>query len=78
MILKNDLEIGLYKHYIVESVTEIKTTPENIWAFFYKIEDNYKIWHPECHHYWHWLKGNPLEIGSKIDSEETIGGHKSR
>lgn len=70
--------MGLYKHYAVESTTEIKTTPEKIWEFFYAIENNYKIWHPECHNYWHWLKGNPLEIGSKIDSEETIGGHKSK
>ena len=70
--------MGLYVHYTVESETEIKTTPEKIWEFFYKMEDNYKIWHPECHHYWHWTKGRPFEKGSRIVSEETIGGHKSK
>jgi len=70
--------MGIYKYPVVESITEIKTTPEKIWEFFYKIEDNYKTWHPECHNYWRWIKGNPLEIGSKMDSEETIGGHKSQ
>jgi len=70
--------MGIFKHQIIESATEIKTTTEKIWEFFYKIEENYKRWHPECHQYWRWSKGNPLEIDSKIDSEETIGGHKSR
>jgi uncharacterized C2H2 Zn-finger protein len=70
--------MGVYKHYIVESITEIRTTPDKIWGFFYDLEDNYTRWHPECHNYWRWIKGTPLELGSKMDSEETIGGHKSR
>ena len=70
--------MGIFKHKVVESAAEIRTTPDKIWEFFYNLEDNYTRWHPECHNYWRWIKGNPLEIGSKIDSEETIGGHKNR
>lgn len=70
--------MGLFKHYIIKSSTEIKTTPEKVWGFFYNIEENYKNWHPKDHNYFHWTKGNPLEVGSKIDSEEILNGHKVR
>ena len=68
--------MGIFKKIVIESSTKIETTPEKIWNFFSKIEDNYKRWHPEDHQFWHWTKGKPLEVGSKIDSEETVGGHK--
>lgn len=68
--------MGLFKQFIVKSSTEINSTPENIWNFLYKIEDNYKDWHPKEHKYFHWTKGNPLEVGSKFDSEEIVDGHK--
>ena len=70
--------MGLFKQFIIKSSTEINSTPEKIWDFFYNIEDNYKNWHPKDHNYFHWTKGNPLEIGSKIDSEEIVDGHKAR
>jgi hypothetical protein len=70
--------MGLFTTYIIETVTEIKTTPEKIWEFFLNIERNYKAWHPEDHNYFRWIKGNPLETGSKVDAKETIGGHKGR
>ena len=60
------------------STTEIATRPEKVWDFFLNLEDNYKRWHPEEHEYWRWKKGNPLEIGAKIDSLEIVDGHKSR
>lgn len=34
--------------------------------------------HQKDHNYFHWTKGNPLEVGSKIDSEEIMDGHKVR
>jgi len=51
-------------------------TPERIWDFFYNIEKNYETWHDD-HDFLHWTKGDPLEVGSKIDSQETVGGHKN-
>ncbi|MCD4746258.1 MAG: hypothetical protein K8R58_08160 [Bacteroidales bacterium] len=64
--------MGLFKQYIIKSSIKIKATPEKIWNFFYNIEDNYKNWHPKDHNYFHWTKGNPLEVGSEIDSEEIM------
>ena len=58
--------MGLFKQYIIKSSTEIKKTPEKIGDFFYNIEDNYKNWYPKDHNYFHWTKGNPLEVSSEI------------
>jgi hypothetical protein len=68
----------LFKKYIIESSVEIKTTPDKIWDFFYNLENNYKEWYPEEHHFFHWTKGEPLEIDSKFDSLEIVDGHKTR
>lgn len=67
--------MGLFVDYVISSSTIIDVTPEQIWDFFYHIEKNYQTWH-EDHDFWHWTKGAPLEVGSKIDSQETVGGHK--
>lgn len=66
----------LFREYIISSSTEINTTPEKIWSFFYNLEKNYTKWHPQDHNFWRWTKGKPLEVGAKINSEETVGGHK--
>lgn len=68
----------LFKNYIIESSIEIKTDPDKIWDFFYNLENNYKNWYPEEHHYFRWIKGKPLTEGSKFDSLEIVGGHKTR
>ncbi len=70
--------MGLFKQYVIKSSTEIETTPEEMWNFFYNIEANYKNWHPKDHNYFRWTKGNPLEIDSKFDSEEIVNGRKVR
>ena len=70
------INMKLFKKYIIKSSVEIKTTPEVVWDFFYKIEANYKNWHPKDHNYFRWTKGKPLEVGSEIDSEEIMDGHK--
>jgi hypothetical protein len=46
--------MGVFREFIIESSTEIQTTPEEIWDFFFDIEDNYKKWHPSNHHFWRW------------------------
>jgi len=68
-----DLCMGLFQEFVITSSTRIDSTPEKIWDFFYDIENNYTKWHND-HTFWHWTRGKPLEVGSKIDSEETVGG----
>jgi hypothetical protein len=68
-------DMGLFVDYVITSSTIINATPEQIWDFFYHIENNYKKWHND-HDFWRWTQGEPLEVGSKIDSQETVGGHK--
>ena len=70
-----DLCMGLFLEFVITSSTRIDSTPEKIWDFFYDMENNYTKWHTD-HNFWHWTRGKPLEVGSKIDSEETVGGHK--
>ena len=67
--------MGLFVPYVITSSTIIDATPEQIWDFFYHIENNYQKWHDD-HDFWRWTRGDPLEVGSKIDSQETVGGHK--
>ncbi len=64
----------IYKEFILKHSIEIKSPPEKIWNFFYNIEKNYRIWHPEDHILFKWTKGNPLEVGSTIYSEQSMGG----
>ncbi len=68
----------LFKKYVIESSIEIKTTPDKIWDFFFNLENNYKEWFPEEHHFFRWTKGEPLIIDSKFDSLEIVDGHKTR
>jgi hypothetical protein len=70
--------MGLFKKYIIESSTEIKSSPAKLWNFFYNLESNYMKWHPAEHHYFRWTKGNPLEVNSRFDSKEIVSGHKTR
>ena len=64
----------LFKQVILKNSIEIATSPEKISAFFANIEKNYKSWHPKEHIFFHWIEGRPLEIGSKINSQEIMNG----
>jgi hypothetical protein len=70
--------MGVFKKFILTSSVEIKTNPNKIWDFFLNLEDNYQKWYPEEHHFFKWVKGKPLEVGSKFDSLEIVDGHKTR
>jgi len=70
--------MGVFTQFIVKSSIEIDTTPEKIWDFFKNIEQNYTKWHPKDHVFFNWVKGKPLEVGSKFDSKETVDGNKVR
>lgn len=66
--------MDIYKEYVAKHSIEIKTLPEEIWDFFYNIEQNYSYWHPEDHILFKWTKGNPLEVGSTFYSEQKMSG----
>jgi uncharacterized protein YndB with AHSA1/START domain len=58
---------------LVDSV-EIKASPEEIWEFFYNLDENYKAWHPEDHVTFTWTDGKPMEMGSRFYAEEYAMG----
>ena len=68
----------IFKKYIIKYSTEINTSPEKIWDFFYNLESNYQKWHPTDHQFFRWIRGKSLEVGSKFDSKEIVAGHKTK
>jgi hypothetical protein len=38
------------------------------------MDKNYRLWHPQDHILFRWTRGKPMEEGSKIYAEETVGG----
>ena len=64
----------LFRQVVQKDTVEINTTPEKIWDFWANIDKNYKAWHPEDHILFRWTKGKPMEEGSEIYAEETVGG----
>ncbi len=56
--------------------TEIKTTPDEIFKFFDGLVDDesYRLWHPEDHLTFRWLKGEPWQEGSIVYAEEYFHG----
>ena len=67
--------MGLIVPYLITSSAIIDATPVQIGDFFYPTDNNYEKWYDD-HDFWRWTRGEPLEAGSKIDSQETVGGHK--
>ena len=63
-----------FERIVLKDTVEIKTTPEKIWEFWANMDKNYKAWHPQDHILFSWIKGKPMEEGSKIYAEETVGG----
>jgi len=70
--------MSIFKPLVLKDSVEIKTTPEEIWNFFYNLEENYKAWHPEEHVLFKWTEGKPMETGSKYYAEEYIHGKLRR
>jgi len=64
----------LFQRLVLEDTVEIDTTPEAVWQFWANMDKNYKAWHPEDHVLFQWVKGRPMEEGSRIYAEETVGG----
>lgn len=66
--------MGLFSRWIFKDTIEINTTPEAIWDFFMKLEENYISWHPEDHVVFKW-EGTPMESGTKWYAEEIAHDH---
>ncbi|MCC7573935.1 MAG: SRPBCC family protein [Candidatus Methanofastidiosum sp.] len=63
----------IYKEFVLKHSIEIEASPDKVWDFFYNVQENYRTWHPEDHILFKWTKGNPLEVGSTIYSEQKMG-----
>ena len=68
----------LQKHMTLLHETDIKASPEKIWDFLINIEKNYKVWHPDDHILFRWIKGEPFEEGSGFYAEQYMVGQKVR
>jgi len=66
--------MALFEQIVLEDTIEINTTPDKIWEFWVNMDKNYKAWHPQDHILFRWTKGRPMEEGSTIYAEETVGG----
>ena len=66
--------MALFERIVSKDTVEINTTPEKIWGFWVNMDKNYKAWYPEDHILFRWTKGRPMEEGSIIYAEETVGG----
>ena len=66
--------MSLCKPLLLRHSIEIKASPEKIWEFFVHLEENYKSWHPEDHIVFKWVKGTPMETGSRYYGEEIMNG----
>jgi hypothetical protein len=66
--------MALFERIVSKDTVEINTTPEKIWGFWVNMDKNYKALHPEDHILFRWTRGRPMEEGSIIYAEETVGG----
>lgn len=66
----------LLEDIVLTDSIKINTTPEKIFGFFLQIVDNasYRVWHPEDHVVFQWIKGGPWQQGSVAYAEEYIHG----
>ena len=60
---------------VLKDKIEIKSKPEEIWAFFIGLDKNYKNWHPQDYALFRWTKGKPMVSGSGFYAEELVMGN---
>lgn len=58
---------------LLEVETKTEAAPEDVYAFFEQVEDNYLDWHPD-HITFRWVTGEGLEVGNEAYLEEEIAG----
>ena len=66
--------MALFERVVLKDTVEINTTPDRIWEFWVNMDKNYRSWHPQDHILFRWTRGKPMEQGSRIYAEETVGG----
>lgn len=66
--------MGLLSQWILTDTVEIESSPEMIWQFFTRLEENYVDWHPTDHIKFRWY-GDPMKTGTKWYAEEMVHGH---
>ena len=68
--------MALFEEITLTDSIEIRTSPEKVFDFLVHLVDDksYRIWHPEDHIAFRWLKGKPWEEGSEVYAEEYIHG----
>ena len=68
--------MALFEEITLTDSVEIRTTPEKVFDFLIHLVDDksYRIWHPEDHIAFRWLKGKPWEEGSEVYAEEYVHG----
>ena len=57
----------------LRDTTWIRTTPERVFAFFERMDENYLVWHPD-HRVFRWEEGQGVREGVVFYFEEIIGG----
>jgi hypothetical protein len=58
---------------VLKETTKIGAQPDEVFAFFEKMEQNYLRWHPD-HVVFKWVKGQGLQEGHEAYFEERIAG----
>jgi hypothetical protein len=58
---------------VTETSPEIRAVPEQVFAFFARMESHYEKWHPD-HVLFRWLDPPVLKPGVRFHFEERIGG----
>lgn len=66
----------LLEDIVLTDSIEIHTTPGKVFEFFLQIVDDasYKVWHPEDHVAFRWIRGEPWQQGSVAYAEEYLHG----
>lgn len=61
----------------LEDKIEIDAPAEDVFAWFMRLDRNYRSWHP-AHSGCRWLKGEPFREGSVLCTEEELHGKRHR
>ncbi len=71
--------MAFFEDVVIADSIEIKTTPDKIFNFLTRIDDeSYRAWHKEDHVRFRWLKGTPWTEGAVLYAEEYIHGKRHK
>lgn len=55
----------------------IDASPDVVWMWLSSLASHYGEWHPD-HVSAAWIRGDPNEVGSRLEVVERLGGHRER